>query len=112
VDAASSSTAIKRKRTLLGVPEAAQREYGAVSEEVARAMAEGAMERSGVELAFPAPELRVRGGTAEKPVGLVHIAARAKGQRRCIWNAVSAISAARPSSEERRRSLKLGLQIL
>jgi nicotinamide-nucleotide amidase len=61
------------KTELLGVPAALIAEHGAVSAEVARAMAEGARARLGASfgLAFTGiagPD----GGTAQKPVGLVH----------------------------------------
>jgi len=73
------------KRSLLGVPEALLAEHGAVSEPVARAMAEGARQRFGSDFALATtgisgPDGGTPEGTPEKPVGLVHIAlARAEG---------------------------------
>lgn len=68
------------KQDMLGVPQALLIRHGAVSEEVARAMAEGALAHSGADLAVAVTGIAgPGGGTAEKPVGLVHIAATRKG---------------------------------
>jgi nicotinamide-nucleotide amidase len=61
------------KTTLLGVPEALLAEHGAVSAEVARAMAEGARQRLGADLGLAFTGIAgPDGGTEQKPVGLVH----------------------------------------
>ena len=65
----------RAKQEVLGVPAALLRRVGAVSEEVARAMAEGACERAGVDLAIAVTGIAGPGGaTPNKPVGLVHMA--------------------------------------
>jgi nicotinamide-nucleotide amidase len=64
------------KTDLLGVPKALIKEFGAVSEEVARAMAEGALAHSAAEMAVSCTGIAgPSGGSPEKPVGLVHFAA-------------------------------------
>jgi nicotinamide-nucleotide amidase len=69
------------KNELLGVPMSVINRVGAVSEEVARAMAEGACKAAGVHLACGITGVAgPGGGTADKPVGLVHIAAAAPGK--------------------------------
>jgi len=68
------------KTDLLGVPAAMIERDGAVSESVARAMAEGALARSAADLAVAVTGIAgPGGGTAEKPVGLVHFAAVRRG---------------------------------
>jgi len=64
------------KHEMLKIPEALFAEVGAVSEPVARAMAEGALAHSAADIAVSATGIAGPGGaTADKPVGLVHIAA-------------------------------------
>jgi nicotinamide-nucleotide amidase len=58
----------------LDVPEALLAEHGAVSAEVAEAMAEGARRRLGADVAIAVTGVAgPGGGTEEKPVGLVHL---------------------------------------
>jgi len=69
------------KSDMLGVPQVLIEENGAVSEPVARAMVRGAIERSFSDIAVAVTGIAgPGGGTAEKPVGLVHIAAMRRGR--------------------------------
>ena len=68
------------KMEMLGVSASLIEKRGAVSEEVARAMAEGVLRHSPADISVAITGIAgPGGGTAEKPVGLVHIAA----VRRC-----------------------------
>ena len=64
------------KSEMLGVPVWLIERHGAVSEDVARAMAGGALTHSRATIAIAVTGVAgPGGGTAEKPVGLVHFAA-------------------------------------
>ncbi len=64
------------KTSMLGVPAALIETHGAVSEEVARAMAEGARVLSRADITVAITGIAgPGGGSAQKPVGLVHFAA-------------------------------------
>ena len=64
------------KEAMLGVASTTLLAYGAVSRETAEAMARGALGQSPAELAVAVTGIAgPGGGTADKPVGLVHFAA-------------------------------------
>jgi nicotinamide-nucleotide amidase len=71
------------KQEMLGVSGQTLAQYGAVSRETAEAMAQGALERGGVDIAVSITGVAgPGGGSAEKPVGLVHFGLAARdGQR-------------------------------
>ena len=78
------------KIEMLGVPEALIEAHGAVSAEVARAMAEGALTHSRADVSLSITGIAgPDGGTATKPVGTVHIAAAQPGaqtlHRHCLF---------------------------
>jgi PncC family amidohydrolase len=83
------SYADEAKRDLLGVDAAALAAHGAVSAQVARAMAEGARARFGASVAASVTGIAgPDGGSAEKPVGLTYVGvADANGVdvRRIVW---------------------------
>lgn len=78
------------KAELLGVPEALLRRHGAVSEETALALAEGARRRFRSDLGLAITSIAgPGGGTATKPVGLGFVALAGEGVARCqqgLWS--------------------------
>jgi nicotinamide-nucleotide amidase len=80
VDRAVVTYSNEAKTALLGVPATLIAEHGAVSEVVARAMAEGVRERGGVEIGVAITGIAgPGGGSPEKPVGTVAIAVATLG---------------------------------
>ncbi|GAA5625408.1 nicotinamide-nucleotide amidohydrolase PncC [Brucella sp. NBRC 12953] len=68
------------KNEMVGVPMELINQVGAVSKEVAIAMAEGALNNSRAGISIAVTGIAgPGGGSAEKPVGLVHIASARKG---------------------------------
>src|SRR5918994_3029215 len=93
-DIASSSAVVDRgfvtytdeaKQQMLGVPAETLRTHGAVSRQTAEAMANGVLKHSPADLAVSITGIAgPGGGTAEKPVGLVHFAAATRSGGRLI----------------------------
>lgn len=82
------------KTEQIGVDPALISAHGAVSEQVARAMAEGALRHSAADIAVAVTGVAgPGGGSAEKPVGLVHLATARRGaatqHRRCEFGDLS-----------------------
>jgi PncC family amidohydrolase len=68
------------KESILSVPEETLIEHGAVSEETAQAMAQGARRLLGTDVALSVTGVAgPTGGTPEKPVGLVYVGLAAEG---------------------------------
>jgi nicotinamide-nucleotide amidase len=98
------------KHELLGVPEATLAEHGAVSEPVARAMAQGALAHSSADISIAVTGVAgPGGGSAEKPVGLVHLAAARRGggvlHQECRFGDIG-------RAEVRRASVETALQLI
>ena len=98
------------KSEMLGVPYWLIEKHGAVSEDVARAMAGGALTHSNASLAVAVTGIAgPGGGTAEKPVGRVHFAAgRPDGpmhHERVVFGDLG-------RAEVRRRSVERALSLL
>lgn len=78
------------KTELLGVPEEQLVAHGAVSAQVARAMAVGVLDRTGADLAVAVTGISgPGGGSAAKPVGLTYVAVAsmdAAEVRRYLWS--------------------------
>jgi len=78
------------KIKLLGVDEKLIEQHGAVSEQVASAMAQGAIAKTGADVAVAVTGIAgPSGGTTEKPVGLVYIAVATKNKITCVKNIFS-----------------------
>ena len=97
------------KAELLGVPPSLIAKHGAVSAQVARAMAEGALSRAPVDVTIAVTGIAGPGGASPgKPVGLVHFGLAVHGaaprtERRVFAGDRSAVRA---------QALRLALQLL
>jgi nicotinamide-nucleotide amidase len=100
----------RAKSELLGVPGDLIADYGAVSEPVARAMAEGALEAASAHVSVSVTGVAgPGGGTPLKPVGLVHFAsARTNGPIHHRMERFGDIGRA----EVREASLRIALEML
>lgn len=68
------------KQQMLGVPNDTLKQFGAVSRETAEAMARGALGNAEADIAVAITGIAgPGGGSADKPVGLVHFAAASRG---------------------------------
>jgi len=77
------------KNELVDVPMHLIEAYGAVSTEVARAMAQGGVERSNAQIAVSITGIAgPGGGTATKPVGLVHFGCFREGNDVAVYHEV------------------------
>ena len=82
VDRGFDTYSNEAKQDLLGVPAATLAAHGAVSEPTARAMAEGALARSRAHVTVAITGVAgPGGGSAEKPVGLVHFGCARRGSK-------------------------------
>ncbi|HEX4954257.1 MAG TPA: competence/damage-inducible protein A [Thermoanaerobaculia bacterium] len=98
------------KTQLLGVPAELIDAHGAVSEEVARAMAEGGRARLGADLCLAVTGVAgPGGGSAGKPVGTVHLALAGPAEGEVLHRKISY-----PGDRERVRwlSSQVGLEML
>ncbi|HEX5396720.1 MAG TPA: CinA family protein [Candidatus Limnocylindria bacterium] len=80
----------RAKEVELSVPHELLAEHGAVSAQVAAAMADGARKRFGVEIGVAVTGVAgPQGGSPDKPVGLVYVAAARRGHppvvERQVW---------------------------
>jgi len=83
VDRAFVTYSNEAKQAMLGVPTGTLMRYGAVSRQTASAMARGALANSDADIAVAITGVAgPGGGTAKKPVGLVHFYALARDGRK------------------------------
>jgi nicotinamide-nucleotide amidase len=101
------------KTQMLDVPTELIKAHGAVSEEVARAMAEGALKNSNADISVSVTGIAgPTGGSSEKPVGLVHFACATKAQTRHLEIRFGDLGRAVVRQAALRQALQLVLEAL
>jgi nicotinamide-nucleotide amidase len=109
VDSGFVTYSNQAKESMVGVPATILAAHGAVSRETAEAMAQGALGRTGVDLSVAITGIAgPGGGSAEKPVGLVHFAAARAGKVLHREKRFGDLG----RSEVRRRSVLVALELL
>jgi nicotinamide-nucleotide amidase len=98
------------KTEVLGVPAKLIEAHGAVSEEVARAMVEGALKVSGATLGVAVTGVAGPDASEKKPVGLVHFAA--KRASRPTIHREKRFGETLTRAEVRARSVEVALEML
>jgi nicotinamide-nucleotide amidase len=100
------------KTAMLGVPQVLLAEHGAVSEPVARAMAEGALAASAAEVAVAVTGVAGPGASDTKPEGLVWFATATAAETRAERRAFGALGRAQVRARSVETALELALQAL
>ena len=108
VDRACVTYSYPSKTALLGVPEAMLTKHGAVSEPVARAMAEGMLTRSEAQITVAITGVAGPGGSEAKPEGLVHFATAMAGETLHLVHEFGALG----RSQVRAAAVKTALRLL
>ncbi len=97
------------KVAMLGVPQALLTEHGAVSEPVARAMAEGALAASDADVAVAVTGVAGPGASEAKPEGLVWFATATADETRAEGASSAPIGRARVRARSVETALELAL---
>ncbi|MET0545475.1 MAG: CinA family protein [Caulobacterales bacterium] len=101
------------KLELLNVPPAMLAQFGAVSEQVALAMAAGALLASQANIAVAVTGIAgPGGGSAEKPVGLVHLAAATAARTLHVEKRFGALGRGEIRIQTVREALNLARQLI
>lgn len=100
------------KTEMLGVSPATLQQFGAVSEAVARAMAMGALARSGAQIAVSVTGIAGPGGSEHKPEGRVCFAVAQGADVHCETNEFGPIGRANVRHASVQRALQLLIDTL